>query len=268
MIPLRGLNSRVEFYRKYGDDPPKDTTCWRILRWITNRDGFGISELNFMHWEIKRKVLNPLSCDKGNGSAWWRNLNLNLIINAQIAAEIYTGVNKTDPVTNEISLWLEYIKQPNAQSWYRAHNASIVKGYFDFVEDANKESVYEQIFMNEVLYRLLFAQAMVEDDTIFKIEGVILSNPMLPAVDLMVHIPSFYPDHYPMTKEEIQDVLEKGHSFDGDLERDFDEWLIIPQIPFLYKAAAKWINIPALVALELKGKPVYPTFNPANALSS
>ena len=112
--------------------------------------------------------------------------------------------------------------------------------------------------MNEVLYRVLFAQAMVEDDTEFKGEGEFAANPLLPSVDLMVHIPAFYPDHYPLSKEDIQYVMHKGHGVEGDAERDFDDYLIYPHIPYLYKLASGWLNIPELESFLNDGKPIYP----------
>ncbi len=266
--PAARYNLRVAFYKKYGDDPKGKSLCKRIIRWITHKDGFGISELDFMQWEINRKVLNPINGMDGSGSAWWRNMNLNLLIKAQIAAEIIEGKHhngfKTD---NEIDCWLEYIRNPHDRTWYKAHNASIVRGYLDFTNDAMKESIYEQTFMNEVLYRLLFAQALVEDDTAFKKDGEFAANPMLPAVDLMVKIPAFYPDHYPLSIDDIKDVMHKGHSLEGDIERDFDEYLIGPHIIKLYELATNWVNIPQLQFLQVNGKPVYPNLQTNNTTS-
>lgn len=253
------LHIRRMFYLKYGKDVfIRSSFLKRIIRCLTGREGLGISELEFLGWEIRRTVLNPRVQNLG-GSPWWRNVNLRFIITAQIAAEIVEGKNEKDHIiTNEVNLWIEFIKKGTPRSWYRAHNGSIVRAYLDFVDSAEQETIYEQTFMNEVLYRVLYAQAMVEDDTEFKRTGEFAANPLLPSVDLMVHIPAFYPDHYPLSKEDIQYVMHKGHSLEGDAERDFDDYLIYPHIPYLFKFAAGWINIPELEFLQNHGKPIYP----------
>jgi hypothetical protein len=258
--PQARVNIRKNFYLKYGNDISiRNSFLRRIIRCLTHREGLGISELEFMGWEIRREVLNPVVPPLPGGSKWWRNVNLKFIILAQTAEEIVQMKKENDPaIPNEVKLWLDFIKKGTPRSWYRAHNASIVRAYLDFVADAQLETIYEQTFMNEVLYRLLFAQAMVEDDTIFKAIGEIDANPLLPSVDLIVHIPAFYPDHYPLLLSDIQYVMHKGHGVDGDLERDFDDYLIYPHIPALYSIAAGWLNIPALRDFQYDGKPIYP----------
>jgi uncharacterized protein with NAD-binding domain and iron-sulfur cluster len=260
--PDARLQIRKDFYRKFGKDTHIHDSILKIFfRWLTHREGLGISELEFLEWEIKRNVLNPLH-ENYPGSPWWRDVNLKFIISSQIAAEIMTGqkVNHEE-ITNEVGLWIDYIKQRTQRSWYRAHNASIVRAYLDFTDNATKECIYEQAFLNEVLYRLLFAQALIEDDTVFKGIGEFVANPLLPAVDLMVHLPDFYPDHYPLSEQDIQDIMHKGHGIEGVLERAFDDYIIYPHIPKLYKVAAKWLNIPELEYLQSDGKPNYPNLN-------
>lgn len=256
--PAARLQLREDFYKRFGEKPGK-SLCKRIIRWITRNEGYGASELKFMQWEIGRNVLNPIHLPANFGSKWWRNMNLLLLINAQIAAEIKQGIKAPDQErNNEVDLWLQYIDTPSPIVWYRAHNASIIKGYLNFTHYAKEESVYEQKFMNEVLYRLLYAQAMLEDDTIFKKDGVFMANPLLPAVDLMVHIPAFYPDHYPLTPQDIQDVIHKGHGLQGEIEKLFDEFLIKPHIVPLFHSAAQWNNTPQLTEFLVNGNPVYP----------
>jgi len=260
--PDARLQIRKNFYRKFGKDTHiHDSFILRFIRWLTQREGLGVSEVEFMEWEIGRNALNPIHANFP-GSPWWRDVNLKFIIFSQTAAEIMTG-EKVDrrEITHEVSLWIEFIKQRTQRSWYMAHNASIVRAYLDFTETATKECIYEQIFMNEVLYRLLFAQALIEDDTEFKVVGEFLADPLLPAVDLMVHIPDFYPDHYPLSQQDIQDIMHKGHGIEGVLERVFDNYLIYPHIPALYKIAARWLNIPELEFLQTDGNPNYPNLN-------
>jgi hypothetical protein len=261
--PVARLKLREEFYKKYGGIRGRRCKLLDfIIRIFTKNEGTGISEIHFLSWEVRRKVLNPSDHHEGSGSSWWRNVNLKFIVTAQIASEIHEGKNEDDhEVNNEISLWLEYLKNPSPRSWYRAHNASIVRAYLDFMHYAHHETIYEQTFINEVLYRVLFAQAMVEEDTIFQKIGEIAANPMLPSVNLMVHIPAFYPVHYPLNHDDIKFVMHQGHGAGGDIERAFDEYLIYPHIPELYQELAKLINIPQLVHLQKEGKPIYPHIN-------
>lgn len=260
--PSARLKLRQAFYKKYGGDP--QAPLWRkILRWITGNRGYGASELKFMQWEMRRNVLNPPHLPANSGSKWWRDTNLHLLINAQIAAEIKQGIKAPNQEkTNEVELWLQYIDGPSSRSWYRAHNASIISGYVDFTHHAREETQYEQTFMNEVLYRVLFAQAMVEDDSPFKEDGEFMADPALPAVDLMVHIPAFYPDHYPLTEQDILNVMHKGHALESDIEKFFDEYLIKPHIVSLFHSAAQWNNTPHLTQFLVDGKPVYPNHQP------
>lgn len=257
--PQARYKIREEFYKKYGQDTNIFSKLWKLLlKWITRNEGFGISELDFMKWEIRRGVLNPLDHSEAKGSRWWRDVNLQFIIISQTAAEIHEGKLPGHTVNNEIQMWLDYFKKRTGKAWYRAHNASIVKAYLNCREQALEESKYEQVFMNEVLYRLLYAQAMEEDDSLFGEFGVLGSNPMTPAVDIMVKIPAFYPESYPMNQEEIKFVLHKGHGIEGVFEKTFDEFLILEHIQSLYKLASKWTNIPALRRLLKSKKPIYP----------
>ena len=85
------LQIRKDFYRKFGKDTHiHDSILRRFFRWLTHREGLGISELEFLEWEIKRNALNPLH-ENLPGSSWWRDVNLKFIISSQIAAEIMTG---------------------------------------------------------------------------------------------------------------------------------------------------------------------------------
>ena len=192
------------------------------------------------------------------GSPWWRNVNLKFIIISENAGDIYRGKVKDSNPDNATQHWLNYLSDRNSKNWYRAHNATIIQGYLDFVTDAGLESIYEQVFMNEVLYRLLFAQAMEEDATFLGDIGIVGANPELGSVNLITHIKAFYPDSYPLSKEDIQDVMHKSHTLDGDIVREFDEYLIGPHLTALFAEAAGWLNIPELTSFIRDNKPIYP----------
>ncbi|MBI1881394.1 MAG: hypothetical protein HYR94_24710, partial [Chloroflexi bacterium] len=137
---------RLDFYQKYGfaeDGGP----------------GYGQAELAFMRWAIARGVLNPLDDPGQSGSPWWRAVNEEYLYLSELAGLMYeAGLDETS-FNGPLRFWLAYLQTPSSLTWYRAHNASIVHGYLNQVETAKQENRPEQIFVNIVLYRVLYAQA-------------------------------------------------------------------------------------------------------------
>src|SRR5438874_2727118 len=154
---------RVRFYEKYGEA-------------IDDGAGYGNSELAFMRWEIDRGVLEPLDAPRP-GSRWWRNVNASLLFDAELAALIYEGGAQVDAPPGS-RRWLDYIDAPSERSWYVAHNGSIAAGYLAQAAAARDELDGEQRFMNIVLYRVLYAEAMVSGATFLGRLGELLANPV------------------------------------------------------------------------------------------
>ena len=105
--------------------------------------------------------------------------------------------------------------------------------------------------------RVFYAEAM-EEGLAFGELGEALANPLLPSVDIMVHMETLYPTHYPLTEKDIQDILHKGHGFEGFVENVLDEILILPFITQLYEAISKVINEPLVNNMIVNKQPVYP----------
>lgn len=248
--PENRYNLRYEFYEKYGHSV------------IKGSEGLGNSELAFIKWEIKRGVLNPLSATP-SGSEWWRAVNSYFLYVGTLAQLIHESGEDFKDLPTPVTFWLAYINEPNECTWYRAHNSSIIEGYAEANKLALKENVYEQYFMNIVLYRLLYAQSMVEGVS-FGILGKIFANPRGYAVSIITDIEAFYPGHYPLTKEDIKYVMHKAHNCMGILEDIFDYLFIIPHLEQLYKEAAKWNTTPVLTSFIAKNKPVYPLHKEKN----
>ncbi|MBI1880663.1 MAG: hypothetical protein HYR94_21010, partial [Chloroflexi bacterium] len=104
----------------------------------------------------------------------------------------------------------------------------------------------------------LYAQAMVEGDRIaLGLAGHILADPHLDAVDIMVHLPHFYPNHYPLSEEDINDIVA-GHSLEGIIVDLMDEFFIIQHLSKLYHLAAGWLNTSQLEYFISGDKCVYP----------
>jgi uncharacterized protein with NAD-binding domain and iron-sulfur cluster len=219
--------------------------------------GFGRSELDFMRWEIARGVLAP---PEAGGSPWWRAVNERLLYHAELAALIHEQLPDAVSGIGAVRFWLDFIRRPSATGWYRAHNASIVVGYLDAVHLAHAEPWSERIWVNVVLYRLLYAQGLVEGVVLGEL-GQVLSDPMGPSVDVLVHIPAFYPDKYPLSRHELQTLLQRSHRFLPELAADFDNLLVLPELARLYAEAAGWLGQPGLELLLSDGKPNYPWGN-------
>jgi len=233
---------RVDFYKRYAFGPGS---------------GYGTSELAFLKWEIDRGVLNPLDAAIP-GSPWWREVNGEFCYHAQLAALIeQTGAVEAE-YPAAVQLWLAYFRRPCDATWYRAHNASIVRGYAEHCDKAGSEAKAEQAFMAEVLYRVLYAQAMVEDATIFGELGTLLACPKSDSVHNLVNLPDFYPSHYPLSPEDMLHILHKGHSLEQQCVDIMDRFLILPHIEPLFRHAATWLNEPLLHHFVRDGACVYP----------
>lgn len=238
---------RKEFYERYGHGEFSEF-------------GFGNSEIAFLSWE-KRGLFNSPE-DTPPGSPWWRNVNLEFMYYSELAALIHEeGLDTLNflKVPVQVDFWLDFIDTPSSKHWYRAHNSSIIAAYEKYTELAKDEILAEQVFINMVLYRLLFAQAMVESEHFaFGKLGAVLANPKLPAVKFIVHDPFFYPSTYPLTKHEQNIILGKVHSI-GELEVKFlDYYLIMPHLEELYTKAAEINNTVGLLSFIKEGRPVYP----------
>jgi hypothetical protein len=255
------LELRMAFYRRYGH--AQDLIARNALK-SSDRDsefGYGRSELDFLRWEIRRGVLNPLDGTRGSpGSRWWREVNLSFLYDGELAALGHEAGLGPDGAEEPVAFWLDYIRSAGEKRWYRAHNASIVAAYQQYLQVALGEQRPEQIFLNMVLYRLLYAQGMVEGAE-FGLLGRFLGNPRLPSVDVLVDLPDFYPDHYPLSRADIRHIMHKGHSLEEAATRCLDEILISPHLVRLYREAARWDCAQFLERWVLNGEPVYPSLD-------
>ena len=242
--PEARLQSRDAFYKKYGQENGSE------------KFGYGDSEIAFFGWE-ERSVLRPPHADPP-GSEWWSNVNLWFIYLSELGGKAYqVGFTKSKlPVAAQF--WLTFIEEPGPLNWYRAHNSSIIDGYLTYPGLAEKESTPEKIFINMVLYRLLYAQSMVEGDFMLPKLGKVLGDPRGGAVQFITGLDAYYPDHYPMTQEEIREVLGKTHSLDELGVKFLDDVLIEPELTQLYNHASNWNKQPALNALIVNHQPAYP----------
>lgn len=238
------LKSRDAFYKRFGQGNKLEEY------------GFGDSEIAFMGWE-ERGVLRPPGANPC-GSEWWSEVNLWFIYLSKLGEKAYDVQFPKSQLPVPSQFWVTFIEEPNSVNWYRAHNSSIINAYIKYPHLAKKETVPEMIFINMVLYRLLFAQSIVEGQFVFPKLSKILGDPRGGAVQFITNLDAYYPSHYPMTKEEIADVLGKTHSLDELGVKLLDDVLIEPELTHLYKEASTWNNQVGLKALIVNHKPAYP----------
>src|SRR5205823_11678049 len=115
--------------------------------------------MSFMRWQAHRGLLNSLDASPP-GSIWWRAVNERLLQDGCEAVAL-AGDRAGEPSAQAVRLWLKFTASPTASNWYRAHNASIVRGYLEHRGLADAESAPERFLMNVALGRVLYAHALV-----------------------------------------------------------------------------------------------------------
>lgn len=243
-IPEARLKSRKTFYQKYGQGDKSE------------KYGYGDSEIAFFGWE-DRGVLEPPTATPP-GSAWWSEVNLWFIYLSELGAKAYEVNFPKSQLPVPAQFWRTFIEKPESGNWYRAHNTSIIDGYHKYPYLAERETIPEKIFINIVLYRLLYAQSMVDGQTIFPRFFKMLSNPKGAAVRFITHLDAYYPSHYPMTKEEIEDILGKTHNLAELGVKILDEVIIEPGLTKLYRVSSEWNQQPELNTFIVNNQPAYP----------
>lgn len=242
--PEARLKSRETFYGKYGGSDRGEF-------------GYGNSEIAFMKWENGRAIRSSNSLQKG--SEWWNAVNLWFIYLSELGAKAKEAGLSKKLLPVPVQFWVDFIESPCEISWYRAHNSSIIDGYLKYPLLAEKENTNEQILINIVLYRLLFAQAMVEGKGFaFGQLGRIFANPRGTAVNLITQFEHFYPVNYPMTPEDVRHLLGQSHDLGVIGMKILDDVLIEPEFAELYQDASNWNKQPKLLNLLVANKPAYP----------
>lgn len=239
--PQARYDLRSQWYRQFGFGGELDP------------EGFGDSELAFLRWELERGVLVPL--DRG-GSRWWRACQTALSYNAILAGLVHTE-GCDEPLPAPVQRWLDYIQDPGPKRWYQAHNTSIITAYQQQTVAAHEENPPEQAFLNEVLYRLLYAQALVEGAAM-GIVGEVAADPRLFAVDIITQLQALYPRHYPLDHRDVEYVRHVARGPMAELADVLDLDLILPNIDALYDWAQDLNQTPGLTSMLVRSRPIYP----------
>lgn len=215
---------------------------------------FRRAALAFMRWQVARQVLaSPRSATPG--SPWWRAANERLLRDGREAVA-YSGGRAGSPSSATIEPRLDFVADPRARTWYRAHNASIAAAYLEHQGLAEQEAAAERFFLNVVLLRVIFAHALVAAPRLAlgPLEGFgpPLGDPRLAVTGIFLSLSHILPDRYPLTRE-VHSYIPEENRF----ARALDYGIIQPRLQQLYEWSATELRAPGLLDLVREGNPVY-----------
>jgi hypothetical protein len=215
---------------------------------------FRRAALSFMHWQLRRGLLNPLD-GTPPGSVWWRAVNERLLRDGCETIELLRE-SDGEPSSPAVELWLEFAAKPTGRNWYRAHNASIVGAYIEHRELADSETEPERFFMNVVLGRVLYAHALAGAPRLalgaFAPLGRLLGDPRLGMAGAFLSLGRVLPDRYPLELD-----VERYIALEQRLGRLLDYAVIVPRAQQVFDWSAEELGEPRLLEMVRDGKPIY-----------
>lgn len=213
------------------------------------------AEIAFMRWQIRCGVLSPLDGARP-GSRWWRAVNESLLRDTVEADLLFNGA-PGHASTSSVGLWLTFLRRPTPQTWYQAHNASIVDGYLRHRDLVSEEGPLERFFMDVALLRVLYAHCLLVRPRLalgrLAMIGKLLGDPRRRAANLFLSLQNVLPNAYPLAQASIETVLADENYF----SRIMDYGIIAPRIPQLYHYAADDLDEPRIAELCTDEYPVY-----------
>jgi hypothetical protein len=151
---------------------------------------------------------------------------------------------------------MEFVASPSRQTWYRAHNATIVSAYLANRELAQAENEAERFFLNVILLRVLYAHALVSAPRLAlgPLAGIgpIVGDPRLAFTGVFLSLSRIVPDRYPLKRDVREYIVEENA-----LGRMLDYGVIQPRLQRLYQWSVEELGEPGLVGLVCDGSPVY-----------
>jgi hypothetical protein len=200
----------------------------------------------FMQWQLRRGLLNPDS-GPAPGSPWWRTVNEALLRDTCEASALAFG-RPGEPRSSAVAATLDFIREPTARNWYRAHNLSIVSAYLANEDLARQETLTERFFINLVLVRVMYAHALVAQPRLalgrLSPGGRLLGDPRLGMTAMFLSLSRVLPDRYPLHVD-LHRYVAGEHSF-GHL---LDVGIIVPRLAELYAWSADELGLPELTGL-------------------
>jgi hypothetical protein len=208
----------------------------------------------FMSWQLRRGVLRPLHGPR-SGSPWWRAVNERLMRDGWEARALADG---HDPAGATASAFpsLDFVREPTARNWYRAHNVSIVAPYLEHRDLAEQESRTERFFINLVLLRVLYAHALVSAPRLAlgRLAPVApaLGDPRVRMTGIFLSISRILPDTYPLGND-----VEQYVAIEHQVGRLLDIGVIQPRLRQVYDWSASELGQPGVCGLLTDGVPCY-----------
>jgi hypothetical protein len=200
----------------------------------------------FMGWQLRRGLLNPES-DPAPGSPWWRAVNESLLSDTSEARELAFG-RPGAPRTAGVAATLDFIREPTARTWYRAHNMTIASAYLANAELARREGRVERFFINLVLMRVLYAHALVAEPRLalgrLAPLGRLIGDPRVRMTGIFLSLSRVLPARYP-----LDDDLSRYVDAEHRLGHLLDVGVIVPRLGRLYDWSAGELGLPGLNAL-------------------
>jgi hypothetical protein len=215
---------------------------------------FRRAAIAFMRWQMMRGVLAPLHATPA-GSPWWRAANERLLRDG-CEAVARSGGQGGAPSSPVIALWMAFVADPRKQTWYRAHNASIVAAYLENRDLAERENEAERFFLNVILLRVLYAHALVSAPRLalgpLAAIGPLLGDPRLAFTGIFLALQRIVPDRYPLERD-LHEYIAEENLF-GQM---FDYGVIQPRLQRLYEWSAQELGEAGVLDLVREGNPVY-----------
>jgi hypothetical protein len=208
----------------------------------------------FMTWQLRRGLLEPMDAPTP-GSPWWRAVNARLLHDTAEARALAAG-HGGSPSSDSVAAGLEFVQQPSARRWYRAHNHSVVAAYLAYRELAEQEGRVERFFINLALIRVLYAHALVSAPRLalgpFAAVAPPLGDPRLGMTAIFLSLSRVLPATYPLG-DDVRRLVDDEHGFGHFL----DVGVIQPRVERLYDWSADELGIPALRSLVAGDVPTY-----------
>lgn len=209
----------------------------------------------FMRWQHQRGVLNAPDADVP-GSPWWRAVNEDLLRDT-VEAGLLVQRGGGQPSRPSVARWVGFFNAPSAQSWYLAHNASVVAGYLAHRRLASFETPAERFFMNVVLVRVLYAHALVLDADLalgrLSFLGRLMGHPRARSPQALLAMKRVLPESYPIREMDISQLVEA----ENWLGHMLDYGVIMARVEGLYASSARALDEPLLLSLIQDGAPIY-----------
>ncbi len=205
---------------------------------------FRRAAMSFVRWQVERGVLQPQFSERP-GSPWWRAVNERILRDGCEAVGL-SGDLPGPASSRTVDYWMSFADYPTARAWYRAHNASVVAGYFEHCDLADKENEAERFFMNVVLCRVLYTHAIVAAPRMalgwLRPLAPLLGDPRLGMTGIFLELSRVLPHEYPLRNSARYYV-----SAESGLGRLIDYGVIVPRLQQLYQWSAHELAAPCLL---------------------